>query len=66
MRDLERRALGNAGLTVSVLGPGAGRIGGPELGDADAGRLLGRSLDLGVKLPTQWPHRSPFGASAHQ
>jgi aryl-alcohol dehydrogenase-like predicted oxidoreductase len=44
------RPLGAAGLTVSVLGLGAGRIGGPEIGDRDVDRLVGRALDAGVTL----------------
>jgi aryl-alcohol dehydrogenase-like predicted oxidoreductase len=47
---MERRHLGNSGLTVPVLGLGAGRIGGPEIADGEVGRLLGRALDLGVVL----------------
>lgn len=47
---MEQRALGETGLVVPALGLGAGRIGGPELEDAEVGRLLGRALDLGVTL----------------
>lgn len=45
-----RRALGRTGLNVSILGLGAGRIGGPETSDADVERLLGTAADLGVIL----------------
>ena len=47
---LLRRALGRTGLTVSILGLGAGRIGGPETTDADVDRLLGTAAELGVTL----------------
>ena len=47
---LPRRPLGRTGLTVSLLGLGAGRIGGPETGDADVDRLLGTAAELGVTL----------------
>ncbi len=47
---LPTRPLGSSGLTVSILGLGAGRIGGPETTDADVDRLLGSALDLGVTL----------------
>ena len=47
---LPARVLGRTGLTVSVLGLGAGRIGGPETTEADVDRLLGTALDLGVTL----------------
>jgi len=47
---LPSRPLGSTGLTVSVLGLGAGRIGGPETTDADVDRLLGTALELGVTL----------------
>lgn len=45
-----RRPLGGTGLTVSILGLGAGRIGGPETSDADVDRLLGTATELGVTL----------------
>lgn len=44
------RPFGAAGIPVSAVGFGAGHIGGPELTDAEAGRLLNRVLDLGVNL----------------
>jgi aryl-alcohol dehydrogenase-like predicted oxidoreductase len=47
---MEQRTLGSTGLSVSVVGLGAGRIGGPELDDAGVDRLVGRALDLGVTL----------------
>src|SRR5262249_26280418 len=45
-----RRPLGGTGLTVSILGLGAGRIGGPETSDSDVDRLLGAATELGVTL----------------
>ncbi len=47
---LPSRALGRTGVTVSILGLGAGRIGGPETTDADVDRLLATALELGVTL----------------
>jgi aryl-alcohol dehydrogenase-like predicted oxidoreductase len=47
---MEQRALGASGITVPALGLGAGRIGGPEVEEAEVERLLGRALDLGVRL----------------
>lgn len=47
---MEQRALGASGLSVSAVGLGAGRIGGPETSDADVDRLVGRALDAGVTL----------------
>ena len=47
---METRAFGNTGLRVSVLGFGAGQIGGAEIDDAEAERLLNGALDLGVTL----------------
>jgi aryl-alcohol dehydrogenase-like predicted oxidoreductase len=50
------RALGCTGLEVSILGYGAMElrgpeaIAGPEISDAEAGRLLGELLDAGVSL----------------
>jgi len=44
------RPLGTTGLSVSALGLGAGRIGGPETTDADVDRLLGRAAEAGVNL----------------
>lgn len=38
------------GISVSVVGLGAGRIGGPEVGQRDVDALVGRALELGVTL----------------
>jgi aryl-alcohol dehydrogenase-like predicted oxidoreductase len=45
-----KRPLGATGLTVSAVGLGGGRIGDPEVSDADVDRLLGAALDAGVTL----------------
>jgi aryl-alcohol dehydrogenase-like predicted oxidoreductase len=47
---VEQRPFGNSGFSVSVLGFGAGHIGGHERSDHDAGHLLNSVLDLGVTL----------------
>ena len=47
---MQPRSFGTTGLTVSPLGFGAGHIGGDDLTDAEAGRILGAALDLGVTL----------------
>jgi len=47
---VELRPLGKTGLSVSALGLGAGRIGGPETSEADVDRLVGGALDAGVTL----------------
>ncbi|MFO0573621.1 MAG: aldo/keto reductase [Polyangia bacterium] len=44
------RNLGRTGLTVSVLGLGAGQLGDMALDDAEAGRLLNGAVDLGITL----------------
>jgi len=44
------RPLGRTGLSVSPVGLGAGRIGGPGVSDADVDRLVGIALDAGVTL----------------
>src|SRR5690242_5287133 len=44
------RTFGASGLTVSVLGFGAGQIGDPGLDEAAAGQLLNAAVDLGVTL----------------
>lgn len=49
-RTMPRRPFGNSGLEASVLGFGAGHIGGPELGEKEVDALLGGLLDLGVNL----------------
>jgi aryl-alcohol dehydrogenase-like predicted oxidoreductase len=45
-----RRPLGATGLTVPVLGLGAGQLGDERLDEAEVGRLLNAALDLGVTL----------------
>ncbi len=47
---MEPRPLGATGLSVSPVGVGAGRIGGPETSEADVDRLVGAALDAGVTL----------------
>jgi aryl-alcohol dehydrogenase-like predicted oxidoreductase len=47
---VKARLLGRSGLLVSPVGLGAGRIGGPDVSDADVDRLLGAALDAGVTL----------------
>ena len=47
---METRAFGNTGLRVSVLGFGAGHVGGDDLSEGEASRLLNEVLDLGVTL----------------
>jgi aryl-alcohol dehydrogenase-like predicted oxidoreductase len=44
------RALGNTGLTISVLGLGAGPLGDGRLAEADADALVGAALDHGITL----------------
>jgi aryl-alcohol dehydrogenase-like predicted oxidoreductase len=44
------RPLGATGLTVSVLGLGAGALGHPGLAEADVERLVAGALELGVTL----------------
>jgi len=54
MVDIPRRTFGRSGLEVTTLGFGAmelrGDQGGPELDDADAGRLLNTVLDEGINF----------------
>jgi aryl-alcohol dehydrogenase-like predicted oxidoreductase len=57
---VEQRPLGATGLRVSLVGLGAGRIGGPETSDADVDRLVGAALDAGVTLVDTAPS---YGAS---
>lgn len=45
---MQRRPLGATGLSVSVLGLGAGSIGDPGLTESDAARLVHGAVDLGV------------------
>ena len=47
---MERRPFGRTGLTVPILGFGAGHVGDPALAEAEVGRLLHGALDLGVTL----------------
>jgi aryl-alcohol dehydrogenase-like predicted oxidoreductase len=47
---MERRNFGTTGLRVSRLGFGAGHIGGAEMSDAEAERLLNHVLDRGINL----------------
>jgi len=47
---VEQRPLGETGLNVSVLGFGAGRIGGPDISDQAVDRLVGAVLDAGINL----------------
>lgn len=47
---MEKRPFGRTGLTVSILGFGAGHVGDPALPEEEVGRLLHGALDLGVSL----------------
>ncbi len=47
---MEQRAFGKTGLTVSVLGLGAGYLGDPATPDKDVELFLNRVLDAGVSL----------------
>ena len=47
---MELRPFGRTGLTVPILGFGAGHVGDPALPEAEVGRLLHGALDLGVTL----------------
>lgn len=47
---MELRPLGQTGLSVSLLGLGAGRIGEPGTSDAEVDGLVGGALDAGVTL----------------
>ncbi len=47
---VETRPFGATGITVSVLGLGAGALGEPDVTDADGDRLLGAALELGINL----------------
>ena len=47
---MDKRAYGNAGPAVSVLGLGAGQVGAATLDEAGAARLLNSALDLGINL----------------
>ncbi len=48
--SVARRSFGSTGLTVPVLGFGAGGVGDPALSERDAETLLNAVLDLGVGL----------------
>ncbi len=50
MPDIPRRAFGNTGLEVSVLGLGGGQVGNSNLPEPVAERLLNQVLDLGLNL----------------
>jgi aryl-alcohol dehydrogenase-like predicted oxidoreductase len=47
---MQQRAFGNTGLSLSVLGFGAGNIGDPGMSEADVENLLNTALDLGITL----------------
>ena len=47
---MQTNHFGSTGLTVSVLGLGAGQVGAESLDDAVAGRVLNTALDLGITL----------------
>jgi len=47
---VEQRAFGTTGLTVSVLGLGAGQVGESSVSEAEAAALLHGTLDAGVTL----------------
>ena len=50
MSQLPVRPFGRSGLSVSVLGLGAGQIGAAELADRDVEALLRATVELGVTL----------------
>lgn len=45
---MQEQPFGRSGLRVSRLGLGTGQVGGADVDDREAGRLLNRALDLGV------------------
>lgn len=47
---MQLRPLGRTGLTVSSLGLGAGHLGGAAMTELEAGTLLNRAIDRGVRL----------------
>jgi aryl-alcohol dehydrogenase-like predicted oxidoreductase len=47
---MQTRPFGNTGLTVSILGLGAGQVGDARLPEAEAEQLLNQALDLGLTL----------------
>jgi aryl-alcohol dehydrogenase-like predicted oxidoreductase/uncharacterized protein (DUF952 family) len=65
LRDhaLPTRALGSTGVSVSVLGLGAGPLGADAIDDAAAVRLVHAALDLGVTLVDTAPS---YGRSEHR
>jgi aryl-alcohol dehydrogenase-like predicted oxidoreductase len=50
MNDLPRREFGRTGLMVSILGLGSAQVGGSQVSEADAERLLNGALDAGINL----------------
>jgi aryl-alcohol dehydrogenase-like predicted oxidoreductase len=48
--SIPKRAFGNKGFEVSILGLGAGQIGDPRLPDSTAEHLLNHALDKGITL----------------
>lgn len=48
--SLPKRTFGNTGLTVSILGFGAGHIGDPSMPEDEVEQLLHAAVDLGVNL----------------
>jgi len=47
---MQRRALGQTGIDVSVLGLGTGGLGSADVAESDFAKVLHRALDLGVNL----------------
>lgn len=47
---MKTNAFGGTGLTVSVLGLGAGQVGASDLGESEAAAVLNTALDLGITL----------------
>lgn len=47
---MQTKDFGTTGLTVNVLGLGAGQVGAADLAEEDAAALLNRALDLGITL----------------
>jgi aryl-alcohol dehydrogenase-like predicted oxidoreductase len=50
MPAMEQRAFGSTGLSVPVLGFGAGHVGAPDAREVDAERVLNAALDAGMNL----------------
>ena len=58
---MESRAFGSSGLRVSALGFGAGQVGGDEIDDREAERLLNGALDLQAgDLGIEYRHALPL------